>query len=315
MDNGGNYEKLLDRVSRVSELEKEEIDLRVNAKQAKLSGLISKEGALQVIAAELGINFDNEKFKIDELVSGLKKVNITGQIIKLFPVRNFTTKKGEEGKVVNIILADDTSNIKVVLWDTNHIALIENGTLSEGSVIEISNGSMRMGEIHLGSFSELKQSNESFSKLVTEKVSKDKNIGALNLGDSVKVRGFIVQVFEPKFFNVCPECKKKVSQNVEGLFCVEHGKVSPEKRALMNIVLDDGSGTIRSVVFNDVLPQLGLTDFDNLELLSQQRQNLLGKEMIFTGNVRMNAYFNNPEFSIDNIEEVDLDALIKKLDK
>lgn len=315
MGNDGNYEKLLDRISRVSGLEREEIDRKVNAKQAKLSGLISKEGALQIIAAELGVNFDNEKFKIDELVYGLKKVNIVGQIIKLFPVRNFTTKKGEEGKVVNLILADDTSNIKVVLWDTNHIALIENKILSEGSIVEIVNGSMRMGEIHLGSFSEFKPSNEVFSKLVTEKTSKDKIIGELNIGDSVKVRGFVVQVFEPKFFSVCPECKKKVSQNVEGFFCVEHGKISPEKRALINIVLDDGSGTIRSVIFNDVLPKLGLTDLDNLELLSQQRQNLLGKELVFTGNVRMNSYFNNPEFSIDNIEEVDLDSLLKNLSK
>ncbi|VVB80074.1 Replication factor A [uncultured archaeon] len=311
----GNYEKLLDRVSRVSGLEKEEIDRRVNAKQAKLSGLISKEGALQVIAAELGINFDNEKFKIDELVPGLKKVNITGQIIKLFPIRNFTTKKGEEGRVANIIIADDTSNIKVVLWDTNHIGLIESGTLSEGSVVEIVNGSMRMGEVHLGSFSEFKPSSEIFSNLVKEKVSRDKTVGSLNIGDSAKVRAFIVQVFEPKFFYVCPECKKKASQNVEGFFCVEHGKVSPEKRALMNVILDDGSGTIRSVAFNDVLPKLGLTDFENLELLSQQRQNLLGKELIFTGNVKMNSYFNNPEFSIESIDDVDLDALLKKLDK
>jgi ribonucleotide reductase alpha subunit len=43
----------------------------------------------------------------------------------LFPVRSFTTKKGEAGKVANLILADDTSNIKVVLWDMNHISLIE----------------------------------------------------------------------------------------------------------------------------------------------------------------------------------------------
>lgn len=315
MENEGNYERFLERVSRVSGLEKEEIDRRVSAKQAKLSGLISKEGALQVIAAELGVNLDNEKFKIDELVPGLKKVNTSGKIIKLFPVRNFTTKKGEEGKVVNLILADDTSNVKVVLWDTNHISLIETGVLSEGSSIEIVNGSMRMGEIHLGSFSELKPSTETFANLVTEKVSREKNISSFNVGDSAKVRAFIVQVFEPKFFYVCPECKKKASQNVEGFFCAEHGKVSPEKRALINVILDDGSGTIRSVAFSDVLKKMGFTDFENLELMSQQRQNLLGRELVFTGMVKMNSYFNTPEFSVDNIEEVDLDGLIRKLEK
>jgi len=60
----GNYELVLDRISKQSGTEKEELERRVEAKRAKLSGLISKEGALQVIAAELGISFDNQKLKI-----------------------------------------------------------------------------------------------------------------------------------------------------------------------------------------------------------------------------------------------------------
>ena len=48
-----NYEKLLDRISRSSGLAKEEIEKKVEAKKAKLSGLISKEGAAQIVAAEL----------------------------------------------------------------------------------------------------------------------------------------------------------------------------------------------------------------------------------------------------------------------
>ena len=60
----GNYENLLRKIANSSGLEKEEIERRVEAKRAKLSGLISKDGAAQVIAAELGISFDNEQLKI-----------------------------------------------------------------------------------------------------------------------------------------------------------------------------------------------------------------------------------------------------------
>ncbi|MCK4647856.1 DUF2240 family protein, partial [Candidatus Pacearchaeota archaeon] len=120
-----NYERILEKISKSSGLEKEEIERRIEAKRAKLSGLISKEGAAQVIAAELGISFDNEKLKIEELLPGMRKVNVIGKVINLSPVRTFTTKKGDAGKVANVFLADDTSNIKVVLWDTNHISLIE----------------------------------------------------------------------------------------------------------------------------------------------------------------------------------------------
>ncbi len=311
----GNYDKIVEKISKSSGLEKEEIERRIEAKRAKLAGLISKEGAAQVIAAELGISFDNEKLKIDELLSGMRKVNVVGKIINLSPVRNFTTKKGDEGKVVNLVLADDTSNIKVVLWDTNHIALIEKGEIKDGSVIEISNGSMRSNEIHLGSFSEFKSSNEKLENLITEKIVKEKNIVDFKLADSVSARAFIVQAFDPKFFHVCPECRKKAIQEADGFSCAEHGKINPDKRALINLVLDDGTETIRSVLFQDAIGGLGMGDLEDSDNLIVQRQNLLGKEMVFLGDIRMNKFFNNPEFVVESVKEANPDELIAVLEK
>src|SRR3989344_6374772 len=155
----GNYSQLVERIARSSGLTKEEIDRRVEAKRAKLSGLISKEGAAQVVAAELGISFDKEKMKLSELLSGMKKANVVGKIIQLFPVREFN-KNGREGKVANFVIADETSNARAVLWDTNHIALIEKGEIKEGDVVEISNANIRNGELHLSSFADIKKSKE-----------------------------------------------------------------------------------------------------------------------------------------------------------
>ena len=126
-----NYEKIIEKIARASNLDKEEIKRKVQAKRAKLSDLISYEGAAQIVAVELGINFENEKLKINELLPGMRKVNVIGKIITLFPVRAFKNSKGEDSKVANFVLADDTSNIKIVLWDTNHIALIEEGNIGE----------------------------------------------------------------------------------------------------------------------------------------------------------------------------------------
>ena len=205
-----NYEVLLNKAARVSGLEKEELERRVEAKRAKLAGLISREGAMQVIVAELGLNFDGDKLKINELATGMRKVNIVGKIIRVFPVRTFTTKNGEPGKVSNLVVADETSNIKVVLWDTNHVGLIETGSIGEGSVVEIVNAMMRDNEIHLGNFSELKLSKEKMGEVKTEQIVKEKKISEFRVGESLKVRAFVVQVFEPRFFYVCSECKKKV---------------------------------------------------------------------------------------------------------
>lgn len=309
-----NYMRILEKISKISGVDKEELERKVEAKRAKLAGLISYEGAAQVIAAELGISFDDEQLKIDELLPGMRKVNVVGKIINLFPVRTFTTKKGDEGKVVNLVLADDTSNIKVVLWDTNHIELIEKGDVVKDSIIEIVNGNMRDNELHLGSFSEFKKSDEVFEKVQTERVVKEKNIVDFRIGDSSKTRAFIVQSFEPRFFYVCPECKKKVVSGAEGFICAEHNKITPDKRALINIVLDDGTETIRAVLFHEQIPKIGITELDDSEKLLNQREDLLGKEMIFCGDVRNNKFFNNVELIVEDAKEANLDELIQSLE-
>jgi ssDNA-binding replication factor A large subunit len=311
---GDNYDRIIEKISKISNVSKEEIERKIEAKRAKLSGLISKEGAAQVVAAELGISFDNEKLKIEELLPGMRKVNVTGKVVNIYPARTFKTKTGEDGKVANMFIADETSNIKVVLWDTNAIALLENGKIGEGSVVEILNGSMRDNEIHLGSFSELKISDSIMDEVKSGRIFREKKISELKSSDNAKVRAFIVQSFEPRFFYVCPSCKKKAVQEGDGFICAEHGKVAAEKRSLINIILDDGTETIRTGAFQDNLAGLGLIDLENTEELIRQRESLLGKEMFFHGTVRNNKVFNTPEFIIDKVEIVNPELLIKELE-
>jgi len=305
----GNYDKIVEKIAKFSGLKIEEVNRKIEAKRAKLSGLISQEGAAQIVAAELGINFENEKLKIDELLPGMRKINLFGKIINLFPVRTFKTQKGEEGKVLNFILADETSNIKVVLWDTNHISLIEKGEVKENDIVELSNASMRENEIHLGSFSEFKKSNQKMEDVRTERIVKEKKICDFRIGDQLSVRAFVVQSFQPKFFEVSKETGRKMTDNER-----EQG-VPTEKRALINIVIDDGTESIRTVLFNENLSTLGLKDLENPERLSYQMEDLLGKEMVFSGNVRKNNFFNNEEFIIDSLKEVNIDELITQLEK
>src|SRR3989338_1309789 len=115
-----NCQHLIEFISEISGLSVEEIERKIEAKQAKLSGLISKEGAAQVIAAELGINLDKQIIKISQIVPGMRKINLIGKIIDLYPVKEYN-KNGRSGKVGSFVLADETSNVRTVLWDENHI--------------------------------------------------------------------------------------------------------------------------------------------------------------------------------------------------
>ena len=311
----GNYERIIAKIAESAGIKKEEVERRVEEKKSKLSGFISKEGAAQIVASELGISFENEKLKINELLPGMRRVNVIGKVINLFPVRAFKTKKGEESKVVNLWIADDSSNIKVVLWDTNHVELIEKGEIKQGVVVEISNASMRDSELHLGNFSEIKVSQEVLEEVVTEKVVREKNLCDFKKGENVNVRAFIVQVFEPRFFYVCPECSRKISKENESFICETHEKVVPEKRAVATLVLDDGTNSMRAVLFQEVLNELGFTELENSEKLSLQKGAILGKEMVFSGNVKQNVFFNNLEFIVEGVKEVDIDKVINELEK
>lgn len=290
------YESLIEKISKHSQLPLEEIEKKVDAKKSKLSGLISKEGAAQIVAAELGISFENEVLKIKELTEGLRRANVVGKITRVFPVKEFS-KNGRSGKFGSFTLGDETSNVRVVLWDSNHVGLIESGNLTQGSVIEIRGASVKNGEIHVSAFSDIKPSDRKFDSVKETVAPSSGNFADAKEGAFVNVRAFIVQSFEPRFFD---------SKKNEG-----------EKGVLLNIVLDDGHATMRSVLFGDGIKRLlKVTDEElfSLDVLNSKRAEIIGEEKMFTGSFRMNSFSNNLEFSIRNIEDFSVDEVIKNLE-
>lgn len=289
-----DYTNLLERIASAAKVTKEEIEQKIEAKRSKLSGLVSKEGAAQIVAAELGVTFENERLKLNEVMEGMKRVRVVGKITRVFPVREFS-KNGRSGKVGSFQLGDTTSNLRVVLWDVNHIELLESKKLDVGSVVEISNAAVRNGELHLSAFSDIKNSDEKMEDVKATRVLTDGFIKDAKAGDQMHVRACVVQVFDPKYFD---------------------GK-NGEKRALVNIVLDDGTETIRATIGPEVLKELGFTDEDiySVETFKTKKEILLGDERVFSGSFKVNTYFNKLEMSIQSTKNIDIDSLIKTLQK
>ncbi len=314
------YEQLVDRIAKLSGLTVEDVKRRVEAKIAKLSNLISKEGAAQVIAAELGVSFDKQKYKISDLLLGMRKVSVTAKIISVFPVRTYT-RGGTENKVVNMIIADETGNIKLVLWDTNHISKIENGEVKPGTVVEIKNGDVRgmnNKELHLGSMSEFEVSDKIIDKVITSRPSPDiKKISELNLNENAKIKAAIVQIFQPRFFNVCPECNMKVSFEEGKYICPKHGNVIAKERMLVNLVVDDGSENIHAIGFNETAEKiLGMfQELKDPQKFLEKKQELLAKEFFFIGRTRKNMLFSRNEFVITDLDEVNPEQIIEQFEK
>ncbi|MEK6909036.1 MAG: hypothetical protein AABX23_03230 [Nanoarchaeota archaeon] len=291
-----NYINLIEKISRHSGLALEEIEKKVDAKKSKLSGLISKEGAAQIVAAELGISFENEMLKIKELSDGLRRANVIGKVTRVFPVKEFS-KNGRSGKFASFTLGDETSNVRVVLWDSNHVSLIESGNLVQGNVIEIKGANVKNGELHVSAFSDIKPSEKKFDSVKETTTTSAGNFAEAKEGSFVNVRAFIVQTFEPRFFD---------SKKNEG-----------EKGVLLNVVLDDGYATMRSVLFSENIKKLlSVSDSDlfSLDVLNSKRAEIIGDEKVFTGSFRMNSFSNNLEFSVRNIEDFSIDEVVKDLE-
>lgn len=314
-----NYDKLVERISRETGLEMQEVNRRVEAKRAKLSDLISKEGAAQVVAVELGINFDKPEVKINEILTGMRRIILKGKIIRQFPVRTFKTKF-DESKVTSFILADETGNVRCVLWDTRHIKLIEDGIIKEGSVVELTNASVRepgqdIIEVHLGSYGEIKPIDVRMENVITKQEIPCTTIEKLIENRNAKIRGIIVQMFEPRFFQVCSECNGKVTKENNQTICEKHGTVLPKERFVISAIIDDGTENIRASLFSDSAEKLvgKMDEIKNKEAFISKKQEILGAEYLFSGKTRKNMMYGNLDFVIEELENADPEEIIKSL--
>ncbi len=145
------YERILELIPE-SEL-KERIDKKIQS----VGGLLSEEGALLLIAGELGISIEEEHkekkhFFISDINEGMQHIDISGRIMRIFDAITFQRKTGIEGRVQNIVIADKTGSIRIVFWD-DQIDKIKQ--FKRGDVVTIRNGYLRKGlnnqfEISLG---------------------------------------------------------------------------------------------------------------------------------------------------------------------
>ena len=326
---GLKYEEIVKKIVEEKELSEIEVKARVEGKLKQLSGLISKEGAAHIVANEMGMklfsNFTRE-FKIKDVLPGLGNVNLNGKIVQMRDVVTFN-KEGREGKVASITIGDETGVIRVAFWDMNHIKLVEQGQIKVGDILRIKGAYSKENngfkEIHLGNrgevivnpegveIGEVKQLNER-----TQPTAISKKLNELKEGDNnVAVVGTIVQVFEPRFYNVCQQCNKKVNMEGDKFMCKEHGAVAVTENPVLNIYFDDGTDNIRAVAFRDnAMKLIGVESLDDLKTkFNELRMSVLGKQVKIVGRVVKNDMFGRNEFVINQVFDVDINELAQEM--
>jgi replication factor A1 len=302
------YNQIIEKIKEAKGLSGSEIESKVKSKMDQLAGLISKEGAAHIIANEEGVKlFEEGKVKIKEVLAGMRSVETLGKVTNVFELREFQRKDGSPGKVASFIIGDETGRLRIVLWN-DQTDIIKD--IKEGAIVSIKDGFAKDNnngvELHINQKSEIviNPSDASVGEVASRQSATRKKIEELDETDTnIELLGHIVQVFDPRFYEVCPECNKRIRQKEDGWRCDTHGKVDTGYSYVMNLVLDDGSSTIRTVFFRNQLSNL--LQMKNEEILKLKdnpgefqsiKDELLGKMVKIVGRVSKNDMFNRMEF-------------------
>lgn len=307
---------LIKKISSSAVLTEHDIRSRIIDKQAELSGMISEEGAAYIVAKELGVSLTRkpERLKIENVFPGMQNVDIVGRIVRMFPVKEFSTEKAK-GRVRNVIIGDETGSVRLSLWNDE----IDKFIFNETDVIHL-RGFVRDGlngpEIRLGRYGLAQKSDEKI-EVATRKVDRC-TISDLKEGYYKEVRAALVQVFESSpFYEVCGQCGSRIKDNK----CEEHGETEKDLGLVITGIIDDSTDSMRVVFFNESAEKIlnlkkdeAKKIFDSKKSISALMENVsLGTEYVLEGKARKNDFFDRLELVVNSIKSVDVKREIEML--
>ena len=198
--------KLVELISSKTGKEKKEIEELIEKKKQRFSGLLTDSGAAFIIAKELGVDLNiaqsvSEKIKIAQLEEGMNGIEIEARVLQVFSPKKF--EKGEKkGIVRNLLIGDDTGQIRIALWH-NDAKRIDELKVQRNAVLKFRN-------CYVSSFNEIKQLNLAYGgEIEFGKENNElpgprmvqKKIGELSAGmDDVDVFGIIERIFPKREF-------------------------------------------------------------------------------------------------------------------
>ncbi len=278
-------------------------------------------GRLEVHVGNRGILVENpEDYREDEfpqVPSGEQKISelqpnspatLAARVMSKYEIREFNSN-GRSGKVANALINDGTGTARLVLWNEKTDLLSK---FNEGDVIKIENGYAKSGlkgiEISINDRAKI-TINPKGVKLPEISIQKESPkripISQAKGGELVELRAAVVASFGDNFvYDMCPNCRKKADSGI----CGKCGKINPDKLLILNLSIDDGSGTLRAALFRETAEKLlGMSAKDaaiDSQKVRQKLDSLVGEERVFEGKIKDNAQFGRLELNVYNIKDV-----------
>ncbi len=154
-------EEIIRRIlSEREDLTREQLERLVEDKRAKYGKVLTREGALYLIASELGVPFLDshntfDAVKIGDLIPGLRKISTSGVVKRVGALTEFAKRDGSKGRRLWVLLSDESGEVNVILWNEAASKALNQG-LGSGSLIKLRGVSTKRGlsgkvEVHVNS--------------------------------------------------------------------------------------------------------------------------------------------------------------------
>ena len=117
-----NFEELLSKLLEAApKLSRSVIEDRIAEKKDKIgSGYLTDQGALFLVASDLGISLEQSQrieIELKDLFVGAKEVTVESRILNMSPTKQFTKKDGTPFLLRTMTVYDSNSTVSVKLWD------------------------------------------------------------------------------------------------------------------------------------------------------------------------------------------------------
>lgn len=303
----------------------DEIEKLIEDKELEFSGMVSRTGAAYIVGRELGVNLVKPAanvLKIRNIVPELSRVNFFGKIIQISQVREFETERGK-GKVINLVLADETGTIRLPLWNEAVELVGKEEGLNAGDVVEITNAYTRRdnfgrADLQLGKYGSIKKNNDVKMDVASEVPAqsegyKDMTLDNITENTFVNVRATLLQLFERKMiYRTCPVCKEKL----EGMLCAKHKDAKPEKLLVVSAMIDDGYASVNAAFFREAaenLLQKSTGEIEEAILVNGERAiwnslKIVGKTYNIQALVRRNDVMNRLELAVHKVKGINVSS-------
>jgi replication factor A1 len=235
--------------------------------------------------------------KISDFAEGDSSIDVVFKVIRIYEPREFERGDKTKGKVVNLVIGDETGTAKLVLWDSN-VELVEKSLIKEGGTIKVEKGYVKVkwaddgrvneSELNVGRYGELiLNPDETVGELKTDPPAAIRNyIKDLQDGDMAEIRGALVDIYD----NI------RIFERAD------------RRGIVVNAVIDDGTANMRAAFYDKMAEKLMNIPLQKVleggisEDISKRIIEILGREVTAQVRVRYSDFSGQNELVVQDID-------------